>query len=65
MTDEISIIKAVLDGDIESFRELVQRYEKPVIRMIKNIIDDHHVCEDIALSPGRSLNPCFKRAHDK
>jgi len=48
MTDEISIIKAVLDGDIESFRELVQRYEKPVIGMIKNIIDDHHVCEDIA-----------------
>jgi len=48
MTNEISIIKAVLEGDVESFRELVQRYEKPVVRMIKNLIDDHHICEDIA-----------------
>ena len=48
MTDEISVIKAVLEGDVESFRQLVQRYEKPVIRMIKNLIDDHHICEDIA-----------------
>ena len=48
MTDEISIIKAVLEGDVESFRELVQRYEKPVIGMIKNLINDRHICEDIA-----------------
>ena len=48
MTDEISIIKAVLEGDVESFRQLVERYEKPVISMIKNLIDDSHICEDIA-----------------
>ncbi len=48
MTDEISVIKAVLEGDVESFRLLVQRYEKPVISMIKNLIDDRHICEDIA-----------------
>ncbi|MHC4196147.1 MAG: RNA polymerase sigma factor [Planctomycetota bacterium] len=48
MIEEISIIGAVLDGDIESFRLLVQRYQGPIIRMIKNIIDDHHICEDIA-----------------
>ncbi len=48
MAEEISIIRAVLDGDIESFKELVLRYEKPVIRMVKNIIDDHHICEDVA-----------------
>ena len=48
MIEEISIIRVVLDGDIESFRLLVQRYQGPVIRMIKNIIDDHHICEDIA-----------------
>jgi len=48
MADEISIIRAVLDGDVESFRDLVRRYEKPVIKMVKNIIDDHHICEDIA-----------------
>ncbi len=48
MIDEIKIIKAVLDGDVESFRDLVCRYEKPVIKMVKNIVDDHHICEDIA-----------------
>lgn len=48
MADETSIIRAVLDGDVESFRDLVLRYEKPIIRMVKNIIDDHHICEDIA-----------------
>ena len=48
MTDEISIIKSVLQGNVESFRLLVQRYEKPVISMIGNIIGDHHICEDIA-----------------
>ena len=48
MIEEISIIRAVLDGDIDSFRLLVQRYQGPIIRMIKNIIDDHHICEDIA-----------------
>ncbi|MHC4509783.1 MAG: sigma-70 family RNA polymerase sigma factor, partial [Planctomycetota bacterium] len=48
MTEEIGIIKAVLDGDTESFRLLVQRYEKPVTRMIGNLINDRHICEDIA-----------------
>ena len=48
MIEEISIIRDVLNGDIESFRLLVQRYQGPVIRMIKNVIDDHHICEDIA-----------------
>ena len=48
MTEEISIIKAVLDGDTESFCLLVQRYEKPVTRMIANLINDRHACQDIA-----------------
>lgn len=48
MTEEIAIIRAVLEGDTESFRLLVQRYEKPVIRMIGNLINDRHICEDIA-----------------
>lgn len=48
MVEETSVIRAILDGDVDSFRLLVQRYQKPVVRMIKNIIDDHHICEDIA-----------------
>lgn len=48
MIEEISIIRAVLDGDADSFRLLVQRYQGPVIRMIRNIINDYHICEDVA-----------------
>jgi RNA polymerase sigma-70 factor (ECF subfamily) len=48
MTEEIGIIKAVLEGDTESFRLLVQRYQKPVVRMIANFINDRHICEDVA-----------------
>jgi len=48
MTEETGIIKAVQEGDTESFRLLVQRYQKPVIKMIANLINDRHICEDIA-----------------
>ena len=51
MIEETGIIRTVLDGDVDSFRLLVQRYQGPVIRMIKNIIDDHHICEDIVTTP--------------
>ena len=48
MTEETGIIKAVLEGNTESFRLLVQRYQKPIIRMIANLINDRHICEDVA-----------------
>ena len=48
MTEDTGIIRAVLEGDTESFRLLVQRYQKPVIRMIANLINDRHICEDVA-----------------
>jgi len=48
MIEDTGIIKAVLEGNTESFRLLVQRYQKPVIRMIANLINDRHTCEDIA-----------------
>jgi len=48
MIEETGIIRTVLEGDAESFRLLVQRYQKPVIRMIANIINDRHICQDVA-----------------
>jgi len=48
MTHETDIIRRILEGDIESFRLLLTRYEKPVIRMIRNITYDAESCEDIA-----------------
>jgi len=48
MTQEIEVIRRVLQGDIESFGLVVKRYERPVIRMIKNITSNSQTCEDIA-----------------
>ena len=48
MTHETEIIRQVLEGDIESFRLLLARYEKPVVRMIRNITYDKESGEDIA-----------------
>jgi len=47
MTDDEAIIERVLDGDTEMFRALLERYERPVVRMIANLIDDRHACEDL------------------
>ena len=38
----------MLGGEIESFRLLVDRYQGPVGRMIRNITCDRESCEDIA-----------------
>jgi len=48
MTQETQAIRQVLQGDIESFRLIVERYEKPIVRMIRNIINNRESCEDIA-----------------
>ena len=48
MTQETEIIRRVLEGDIESFRFLLARYEKPVIRMVREITHNTESCEDIA-----------------
>ena len=48
MTQETDVIRQVLDGDTESFRLLVERYERPIVRMIRNITDNKESCEDVA-----------------
>ncbi len=48
MTLEVELIHQILEGDIESFNLVVERYQKPVVRMIKNITDVRESCEDIA-----------------
>ena len=48
MTKETKVIHQVLEGDTESFRLIVERYEKPIVRMIRNIINNKESCEDIA-----------------
>jgi len=48
MTQETQVIRQVLEGDIECFRLIVERYERPIARMIRNIINNKDSCEDIA-----------------
>jgi RNA polymerase sigma-70 factor (ECF subfamily) len=48
MTQETDVIRQILEGDTESFRLLLARYERPVVRMVRNITDCAESCEDIA-----------------
>ena len=48
MSEEIKIIKRVLNGDVDSFRLLVDRYQRPVTSMIANMVGNRHTCEDIS-----------------
>jgi len=48
MIQETQVIRQVVEGDIESFRLIVERYERPIARMIRNIINNRESCEDIA-----------------
>ena len=48
MANDIETIDRVLNGDTESFRLLVDRYERTVVRMISRITGDNHGCEDLA-----------------
>jgi len=48
MTQETQVIHQILQGDIESFRLIVERYERPIVRMIRNITNNKESYEDIA-----------------
>lgn len=48
MEQELGIIRQVLDGQVDSFRLLVERYQRPIISMISNILNDRHLGEDVA-----------------
>src|SRR5687767_8440926 len=47
MPEDSDIVKHVLNGDVDSFRILVERYQRPVLSMIRRLIWDSHRCEDI------------------
>src|SRR5438034_2018967 len=47
MPEDSDIVKHVLNGDVDSFRILVERYQRPVLSMIRRLIWDSHRCEEI------------------
>jgi len=48
MSEDNQTIQRILTGDTELFRLLVERYQRPVIRMVRNLTGDAALCEDIA-----------------
>lgn len=48
MDEDQDVIRRVLGGDVESFRLLVRRYERPLHGLIRNLVRDVHDGEDIA-----------------
>ncbi|HUT94093.1 MAG TPA: sigma-70 family RNA polymerase sigma factor [Thermoguttaceae bacterium] len=48
MADESEVIRRVVAGEVDRFRWLVERYERPVFCLIRNLVPDAHTCEDVA-----------------
>ncbi len=48
MVQDTDIVRQVLNGDVDSFRLLVERYQGPVVRIVGNLTGDIHISEDIA-----------------
>lgn len=59
MNNDFDAIRRVLAGDIEAFRCLVERYQRPVLAMIHNLTprntDQEGVAQDVFLAAFRNL----------
>ena len=47
MTHEEQMIQDVLDGKTDSFRWIIDRYQRPAFQMVSNFVSDRHAAEDI------------------
>ena len=47
-TDETKLVDRICQGDIDSFRLLVERYKKKVYYLAFDMVGDHHEAEDIS-----------------
>jgi RNA polymerase sigma-70 factor (ECF subfamily) len=48
MTQDEWLVRRVCAGDVEAFRSLVERFQRPILRFVLNITADRHAAEDIA-----------------
>jgi RNA polymerase sigma-70 factor, ECF subfamily len=48
MGDDLAVIRRILDGDVDAFRVLVERYQGPLRCFIHNLVSDTHEGEDLA-----------------
>jgi RNA polymerase sigma-70 factor (ECF subfamily) len=72
MDDDLDAIRRVLAGDVESFRRLVERYQRPLLTLVRNLTppdtDHEGVAQEVFLAafrglasfdPGRSAFPTW------
>jgi RNA polymerase sigma-70 factor, ECF subfamily len=59
MNDDLDAIRRVLAADVESIRRLVERYERPLLTLIRNLAppdtDHEGVAQEVFLAAFRSL----------
>ena len=59
MNDDLDAIRRVLAADVESFRRLVERYQRPLLTLIRNLTpadtDHEGVAQEVFLAAFRSL----------
>lgn len=48
MDEDIKLVKAVLNGNVDSFNIIVNKYEMTILRFIYNMLRDREASEDIA-----------------
>ena len=48
MNDDLRTIQQVLDGDVDAFRLLVERYQGPLFSLVGNLVPDTNDRDDIA-----------------
>jgi RNA polymerase sigma-70 factor, ECF subfamily len=48
MDDDLTTIQKVLDGDVDCYRKLVERYQGIVFGLVGNLVADRHERDDIA-----------------
>jgi RNA polymerase sigma-70 factor, ECF subfamily len=59
MHDDLDAIRRVLAGDVEWFRRLVERYQRPLLSLVRNLtppdIDQEGVAQEVFLAAFRCL----------
>ena len=59
MNEDLDAIRRVLAGDVESFRRLVERYQRPLLTMVRNLTppntDHEGVAQEVFLAAFRCL----------
>ena len=48
MSEDVPVINRVLDGDVDAFALLVERYQRPVLGFVRNMLSNPHDGEDVA-----------------